>query len=435
MGLAPPTLTTQLVEIEKIVAGGLGLARRPDAPVVLVPRTAAGERVEVEIQDVHVGWTRGRAVRVVEASSARRDPPCPHYGVCGGCQLQHLRYAAQLEAKSGIVAESLARLGGLAVAPPEVVGSPREFEYRNRVTLILRRQPDGGLRAGYHADERSSEIIDVETCPLAEPALNRVWAALRAAWGPGAERLPRGPELRLTLRATLEGAVGLLIEGGEGRGRPDELLSGVEGLRAIWSLDRNGRIKWQEGSPTLVERWGDVTLEVAGQPFLQVNRDVAAALETYVLAECGAVDRHRVVDAYCGYGLRAIELARRGARAVGIDTDGDALGGARSRAAELGLRVRFARDRVERRLARELPAYLVVLNPPRFGLARPVVDALLRQAPARVVYVSCDPATLARDLKRLGPSFELSACRAFDMFPQTAHVESVVTLVRRPQVG
>lgn len=421
-------MALEIVEIEKIVAGGDGLARQPDGPVVLVPRTAPGERVEVELVEAHRQWARGRVVCILDPSGDRRDPPCPHYQVCGGCQLQHLNYEAQLAAKAGIISDTLRRLGGIEIDPPEVAASASEFEYRNRVTFILRRSGRGVI-AGFHALEDPSDLVDVDRCPLAESPINRVWAALREAWGPRAKYLPPARDLRLTLRATHDGRVGLVIEGGEGDAEPESLLDAVDGLAAIWLLDSTAEAGWYVGEPTLSDRWGDHNLRVAGNSFVQVNRDVAAKLELYVHQQCDPVADRRVVDAYCGFGLRALELAWKGARVVGIDTDPHSIATAHEVAVESGATARFVAAPVELALAGELPADLVLLNPPRSGVSGEVIGALLQRPPARVIYVSCDPATLARDLRNLGAKFELAACHGFDMFPQTAHVETVATLL------
>ncbi|MHC4093279.1 MAG: class I SAM-dependent RNA methyltransferase [Planctomycetota bacterium] len=422
-------LTPQILDIDAIVAGGDGLARQADGPVIFVPRTVPGERVEVEIVEQRRQFARGRALRILESSPSRRDPICPHYSLCGGCQLQHIEYDSQLAAKAGVIAESLRRLGGIEVEPPTVVPSGSEFEYRNRITLVLRRTGDGVV-AGYHALESPGEIVDIDHCPLAEPALNRVWAGLRANWGGDAEQLPPGAELRMTLRAGSDGRVGLAIEGAEGRGAPDALLDSVDGLASIWSLGPDGTFDWHVGSAALTDRWGETELQLAGTAFVQVNREVATKLEQHVRALCGDVSGLAVVDAYCGYGLRTVDLAVAGADAVGIDSNHGAIAAAESAAIEFGASTRFVAAPVEAALHSELPADLVILNPPRRGVASRVVETLLADPPARIIYVSCNPATLARDAKLLSARFRVEACRGFDMFPQTAHVESVLMLVR-----
>ncbi len=423
-------MTSDSLEIQTILAGGDGLARPPDGPVVFVPRTAPGDRVEVELTEVHKQWARGTLLRIVEPGPQRRDPPCPHYDICGGCQLQHLSYTAQLEAKSRIIADALRRLGSVEIQPPEVVPSPRQLGYRNRVTFVMRRTGDGVV-AGFHALQDPNRIVDIDRCPLAEDPLNDAWEALRASWGVNADNLPPGKELRLTLRVSSGGVKGLAVEGGEDYGEPETLLEAIDGLAAMWSIGTDGAIEWYAGEAWLKERWEEHELRVAGLSFVQVNRETAAELETYVLERCGEVAGRRLIDAYCGFGVRALRLAWAGARVVGIDSDSDAIGAAEAAAAESGAAARFRTSTVERALAHELPADLVLLNPPRRGVDRRVAQALVERPPARVIYVSCDPATLARDLKLLSSAFDVESCRGFDMFPQTAHVESVVSLARK----
>ena len=423
-------LNNLTVNIDTIIAGGDGLARQEDGPVLFVPRTAPGDHVEIEIVEAHKQWARGRVLRIIEPGPARHDPPCPYYGSCGGCQLQHLEYEAQLSVKSNIIADALRRLGSIEIDPPEVVASPRQLGYRNRVTLTLRRLKEGVV-AGFHCFEDPDRIVDVERCPLAEESLNQLWESLRANWASNADNLPPGKELRLTLRVSSTGELGFAVQGGEDYGEPETLIEKLDGLRSIWSIDEKGEIDWYAGEAWLKERWGEQAFGVAGLSFVQVNHEAAEGLESYVAEQCGDVSGRRVIDGYCGFGLRAMRLAWAGARVVGIDSDADAVSAAEAAAAESGAAARFVAAPLERALQRELPAELVLLNPPRRGVDRQVVDALLTKPPSRIVYVSCDPATLARDLKLLSQSFELTACRGFDLFPQTAHVETVASLARK----
>jgi 23S rRNA (uracil1939-C5)-methyltransferase len=426
-----------LLKIERIVTGGDGIARFEDGRVVFVPRTAPGESVEVEYVEERNQWLRARVVRVVEPSPFRREAPCPHYEDCGGCQLQHLRYDEQLSVKASIVADSLRRIGRIEMEAPEVTPSPREFGYRNRITLVLRRRR-GEIGFGYHALGDPSQLVAIDRCPLAEDPLNEVLPAVSASALKIGGAMSRDGEWRLALRVSSEGRVGLAIEGVKrpvdiDRALLAELLNG--GLVAVWMVSEKGRIIAHAGEETLSEKWGVYEVPLAGTAFVQVNRDASTQLDAYVLEQAAAVPGVRVIDGYCGFGLRAFELAREGADVVGIENDRHVVRSAMVIAAERGLSVRFLAERVENVLPKELPAELVILNPPRGGVAPDVVGALLREPPARIIYVSCDPATLARDLKNLSSGFALDACRAFDLFPQTAHVETVVTLKRLASVS
>lgn len=421
--MPPPT-----VRIERIAAGGEGVGRLGDGRVVFAHRTAPGDLVELELTQQRARWTRGRLVRVLEPAPDRRDAPCRFYADCGGCTVEHLQYPAQLHVKRQIVTDALQRIGGLPLQVEEVVGSPKEFRYRNRVSFALRRLAGGRVVAGFHTLGDPARVVDLDgSCLLPEPAISRAWDSLRNCWGVGASRLPGGVALRLTLRTTVHGEVSLLVEGGEGPGDPDGLIRDVPELVAVWHRAAGEPPGLVAGTPGLPETWGEETLELGGAAFLQVNRGAAELLEAHVVREAGQVSGRTVVDAYCGVGLHARRLARLGARVVGIELDADALSEAR-RAAPAG--AAFELGPVEALLPLHLPADLVVVNPPRAGLGAGAVDALRADPPERMIYISCDPATLARDLRRLAPALEVVHVRCFDLFPQTAHVETVVSLKR-----
>jgi 23S rRNA (uracil1939-C5)-methyltransferase len=404
------------------------VGRLTDGRVVFVHRTAPGDRVEISVTERHERWARGRLLRVLAPSPDRREPPCAFYDECGGCTLEHLRYEAQLRAKGRIVADALTRIGKLNVREPEVVASPREHRYRNRVSFALRRLGSGRVAAGFHALADPERVVDIDgRCLLPEEPIAAVWDRLRAAWGPDARLLPSGERLRLTLRASTAEDVALLVEGGFTPGRPEELLDAVEGLSSIWHRPGGAGAELIAGAPGLPETWGDETVDLTGAAFLQVNRGAAALLEEHVMALCEEVERKRVIDAYCGVGLHARRLARAGAEVVGIELDAAAVSAA-NQGSPLG--ASFLEGAVESVLPGLLPADLVILNPPRAGLAAEVPAALRAEPPERIVYVSCNPATLARDLQRLGDSFRVESIRCFDLFPQTAHVETVVALKR-----
>ena len=421
-----------VVRIDGIAAGGAGVGRLPGGQVVFVHRTAPDETVRVRMTEGRKRWARAELVELVDASPSRRVAPCPHYDRCGGCTLEHLRYDAQLRAKAEIVREALRRIGGVEIDAPEVVPSPSEFGYRNRVSFTLKRLRDGRIVAGFHVLGRPDRILDIGgDCLLPEEPLARAWRALRASWGPGASRLPAGPELRLTLRAGRAGSIGLLVDGGTAGGDAGALLRDVPGLVAVWHrADRTEPVVTLAGADAMAEQWDDFDFELAPTSFLQVNRHTARLLEDHVLERAGDVTGRVVVDAYCGVGFHAQRLAGRAKHVVGIELDAGAVEQARVLAAARGHRnAAFIAGDVGAELPAVLPADLVILNPPRAGVGAEVTDALVANPPARLIYVSCDPATLARDVARLAPALRLDGVRCFDLFPQTSHVETVAELV------
>lgn len=415
----------QIVTITGIAAGGAGVGRLADGRVTFVHRTAPGDRVEVRVTEQKPRWTRARLLQVIDPGPGRREAPCPHYDRCGGCTLEHIDYQAQLDAKSRIVQDAMRRIAHVEVELPSVVGSPQEFRYRNRVSFTLRRDR-GRVVAGFHELEQPDRLLDVTgACLLPEEPLARAWDDLRGAWGPEARRLPSGAELRLTLRASAAGAVTLGVRGGYATGRADELLAAVPALSAVWHRAAGaGDYTLLAGDAALSEVWSDEQVELSGDVFTQVNRGAAALLERHVLERVLEHGPARVLDAYCGVGLHARRLERAGMDVVGIEAHPAAV--AEARRAAPGSR--FLEGTVERRLAEALPVDLAILNPPRTGLSLPVVAGLRAEPPARLLYVSCDPATLSRDLRRLQDDWRVEGVRCFDLFPQTAHVETVVEM-------
>jgi len=430
------------LQVESVAVGGDGVAREPSGRVVFVPVTAPGDRVLAVVTEDRGSFLRARAEEVLAPGPGRRPPPCPYYGACGGCQLQHLAPAAQREAKRGAVRDALLRIGGVEVEVPPVCEAGPRLGYRNRVALTLRRGAGGGdgradaagavVRAGYRARGEPDRIMDVTDCPLAEPAVGEAWRALRRAWGPGARHLPAGDELRITVRGSATGSVAVLVEGGrpDRAGHPERLAAAVPGLSTYaWRPHGKRRARILAGEPALRERWQGFEVDLAPGVFLQVNRRVSEAVDRSLDEGLGSVDGLRILDLYAGVGTRALRWSLRGAEAAACEADPDAVAAGERAASRSGASPELHAGRVEDLLETLLPADVVVLNPPRAGLSREVARALREKGgAARLAYVSCDPATLARDLARLGDAWELAGLEAFDAFPQTAHVETLAWL-------
>jgi len=413
------------IRVRSLGAGGVGVGDLPDGRVIFLPRTAPGDLARVEVLQERPRWARGEMVGLLEAGEGRREAPCPLYDACDGCALQHLEDELQLHWKGRIVGDALRRIGGLDVADPPVEGSPRAFHYRHKATVTLRRLKGGRVVTGFRHRLERGKVVDVGTqCLLLLPELTRMWGGVRGGWGPGARNLPEGRELRLTLRWG-EGQGGMVVRGGKGDGRPEVLLEAAPGLASIWREGADGKIRHVAGDPGLPVSWLGEVFQVSGEAFVQVNPEAGERLHAFVLDLAGDVSGKDVVDAYCGAGILGRALARRGARVAGIEAD--PLGAeAAGRDAPDGFQV--VEGRVEEVLDRHLPADLVILNPPRTGVDARVAEVLRTRPVSRLLYVSCDPATLARDLGRLGEVYRVKSVRAFDLFPQTGHMETVVSL-------
>jgi 23S rRNA (uracil1939-C5)-methyltransferase len=413
---------TAVLTIERIAAGGDGVARH-DGMVVFVPRAVPGDVANVELVRQRT-FARGRVLELVTRSPDREPAPCKHYDGdrCGGCQLQGLRYPAQLVIKGELIRDALVRIGKQSVSSVSVTPSPDIWHYRNTLTLALQRdrlRPSGWLAGMYVAGE-STQVFELSDCLIARPEVMEGWRHLMQS----AEHLPRSAALRVTIRLLQAGGLALTVEGGTQwkQAAIDALVAGVPALHAVW---------WVRDDEVRALRFDRRTIQEAGASFAQVNTRLAALLLDYVVGQVEAVSPLAVVDAYAGSGALSARLLRAGRRvtAIELDQDASAVAGAALREDPLA---RVLTGRVEHLLPHALPAAVVVLNPPRAGVDA-VVPPLIA-APAaqvqRVVYVSCDPATLARDVARLGAGWRVSAVLGFDMFPQTSHVETVCTIDR-----
>lgn len=419
-GTLPETVD---VDIRAVASGGDGVGELPDGRVVFVPRTAPGDRARISIEQSRSSWARGSLVELVEEGDVRVQAPCPLYDRCGGCQLQHLPYASQLEWKGRFVVDALERIGKLTDVPePEVAPSPRTTGYRTRMTFTLRRLRGGRVVAGLHALDRPGHVVDIgDECLLPRSEVLGAWTGLREAWGSGAHRLPDGGRMRLTLRRLGEG-IELVVDGGEPGWRSGGLLDDVAALSAIWHRPANAH------HPALV---AGSSPPGGGDAFEQVNPEAAAELNAHVVSvasEALGEPGGTAVDAYCGAASVGRALAEAGHGVVGIELNPSAVDAAGFEAPD-GFQV--AEGRVEDHLANHLPCDLLLVNPPRTGLDDSIPGVVLAAGPRHVVYVSCDPATLARDVARLGSGYRLAGLRCFDLFPQTAHVETVAVLRAR----
>ena len=419
--------------IDSIAAGGDGIGRT-GGMVAFVPRTAPGDVVRARLRPLG-RMARGRLDSVVEPSSVRVEPPCPHYVIdrCGGCQLQHLTLDAQRDAKQRIVSDALTRIARRSIEVAPVVASPAAWRYRRKLTLALRRR-GGAWIAGLRAYDDPDAVFALADCPITDARVVAAWRAVmaQAALFPDDARELRGA-VRLLDESTGVGedanatpgaaSVAFTLEGGARWPGAERFFAAVPALAALW---------WAPGGQRRRLLFDRGAAGAAGASFVQVNPHVAALLADAVVARAAAHAPATVVDAYAGAGEVAERLARGGSRVTAIELDAEAATVARSRLPEGSRSIAAA---VEEALPEALPADLVIVNPPRGGLDARVCATLEQAAagafgavPRALLYVSCDPATLARDLSRL-PSYTLRSAQPFDMFPQTAHVETLVELV------
>jgi 23S rRNA (uracil1939-C5)-methyltransferase len=410
------------VTIDTVAAGGDGVGRH-EGLVVFVPRTAPGDVVRAELES-RGRFARALPLEVVSPSTERVDPPCAHYtrDACGGCQLQHIAYPAQLAAKQRIVRDAVQRIGRREVPLPFIRQSDEQWRYRSKLTLAMRRREGGGRWvAGLHRFDDPGRVFALADCPITRREVVRVWRDVLAA----AELFPVATELRGSVRQTATGFAFAMI-GGKRWPAHENFFSQVGSLAALWWQPERSEARLLHTRGAAAAGAGDEAAQ-SGAAFAQVNPGVAAELHSHVVSLARGYQPEHVIDAYAGTGETAVPLADSGVRVTAIELDRHAASAAGRRLAEPSTVVAAA---VEDVLETLLPADVVLLNPPRAGLAGTVTAVLEQtaQLPRSLIYVSCDPATLARDLQRL-PSYRIESLLAFDMFPQTAHVETVCELV------
>ena len=415
---------TARVRVDSIAAGGDGVGRH-EGMAVFIPRTAPGDLVDASLE--HRGrFARGTLVSVIESSSSRVAPACEHYtrDRCGGCQLQHMTYEAQLGAKSTIVRDAMQRIAKRDVTAVSVVPSPAPWGYRTKLTLALRWAGNRWV-AGLHRYDDPDAVFQLERCPITDDRVVAIWRDIFAA----SSLLPRTRRLRGAVRLTGDGA-SFVLEGGTQWPGARELAERVPALTTIWWEAQGGRRRLVVDRRAAAHAESTSGAKSPDASFVQVNTAAAQLLHSHVIALAMSHAPATVVDGYAGAGATAIALAERGARVTAIELDAAA---ARWVAAHLPTGSRSLVARVEDALGEALPADVVILNPPRAGVDERVTATLQEaRAPRAIVYVSCNPATLARDVLRL-PGYRVASLTSFDMFPQTAHVETVCELV--PEVA
>jgi 23S rRNA (uracil1939-C5)-methyltransferase/tRNA (uracil-5-)-methyltransferase len=403
------------LEISTLTNLGVGLGRVPlpsienreskienpaaTAWVVMVPFTLPGERVKVRVFRNHKNFSEADLVEVLTPSPHRITPRCELFGRCGGCQYQHFTYAEQLAWKRRQVEELLQHMAGVIFPVAPVIGSPQEFGYRSKITPHFNPpRADGAMPIGFLRQGTRFDLVDVPHCPIATDAINDRLTAARARVLAQRETYTRG--------ATL-------------------LLREASGVVTT------------DYDAVITETVGDLKLRFLARDFFQNNPFILPAFTGYVRAQAAASGARFLVDAYCGSGLFALSCAPAFARVAGIELSESSIRFARENAAANGIaNAVFSAGDAATIFAGLDPAFVgadtaVIIDPPRKGCDESFLAQLFAYGPRAVVYVSCDPATQMRDLKGfLAAGYTLTAVQPFDLFPQTRHLECVITLHR-----
>lgn len=385
------------VEIERLLPGGVGLAHAAGL-TLFVSLAAPGDVVRVKIDRVQGTVGFASIVEVLNASAVRVEPPCPYFGRCGGCDFQQLTYEAQLQAKVEMIRDCLHRIAKLEV-PGEIPITPSldEWHYRSRATW----QVDSDTRLLGYFERGTNRVCDVEYCAVLAPQLQQTLQKVRNYVASKSSRQPRHIDAVL-------GDEGLSVS---------PAIAGFS-ARVISRHIANGHYQF------------------SADTFFQINHQM---LEPLIAAAMGDMTGQKAIDLYCGVGLFTIPMARRFARVTGVEANARAAEFARRNVGSAKLEnIEIANlgvaDWLKHSRSFEVLDFLL-LDPPRVGCENAVIAGILGMRPRRIAYVSCDPATLARDLKKLiAENYSLDSVAAFDMFPQTHHVETVARLTAKRQL-
>jgi 23S rRNA (uracil1939-C5)-methyltransferase len=398
------------LEITGLVYGGDAFGRLADGRAAFVPFSLPGELVLVRILEEKRGHVRGQLVKVLRPAPERIAPLCRHFTVCGNCHYQHMDYSNQLKAKETIFREQLQRIAGIANPPVQpIVPSPLAWNYRNNVQFHHNAQG----KLGY-LEASSDRVVAIEECHLPEKSLNEIWPQVDLEPIPGLNRID--------LRSGADNEVQLILESSSPL--PDMEFELDMPISAV-HLGPDGPVVLA-GDQCVIMQIKDRLFQVSPGAFFQVNTAQAAQMVDHILANLPLTAQSTVLDLYCGVGLFSAFLAEKVNHLIGVEVSVDAC-------EDFSVNLdAFENVDLYMGAAEEiLPALnkkadIVLVDPPRAGLGRQVMDALIAMSPAYIAYISCDPATLARDLKRLIASgYQLEKSTPFDLFPQTYHIESV----------
>ena len=424
------------VRIEKLVYGGEGLAHH-EGQTVFAPFVLPDESVSIELVERRKKFIRGRVAEIKKPSADRTVAPCPYFGVCGGCDYQHIPYELQLRYKSEILRETLSRIGRLRCDGPITTHASRPFGYRNRVQWKIAPDENGSREIGYF-QAGSQNLCAIRQCPIASPKLNEGLGAivnlLKAGKMPATlreiEAFADHDDDRLLLNLALEGSsepsadITALFR---------SLLPNAE---TVLAHDRSNDTFELSGPGYITYRVGDYSYRIGHLSFFQVNRFLLDELVRGVLRDARG---KLALDLFAGVGLFSLPLANRFERLIAVESNPAAARDLENNLTASGAASpNWRHTTVEAFLDHwhERPE-LVVLDPPRTGVAARALTRLAKLAPAEILYLSCDPATLARDLAFLtgeqqkAPGYHISELHLVDIFPQTYHIEALVRLSRR----
>ena len=406
------------ITLTTLTYSGDAMGRLPDNRAIFVPFGLPGERVRVRVTEQKNNYARGEIVEIVDASPERIQARCTHFAICGGCHYQHLPYSKQLDAKKDILRDQLTRIGKIPNPPvAPTVASPSEWNYRNHVQFHL--TEDGKI--GF-VNARGNAVIPISECQLPENNINAFWPGLQFESNMDIERV--------SLRAGADDDLMLLLESDSPDAPELELEAGISVAHVY-----EGHAVVMAGDDHILIRVLGRDFNVSAPSFFQVNTEMAGKMAEHLLSVLPVTKEDTLLDLYCGGGLFSAFFASRAGRVIGIESSASACEDFVVNLDEFE-NVELYEGEAEEilpGLVKQVSDLLyIIVDPPRAGLDRHVIDALVMLQPRVIAYVSCDPSTLARDAKRLiEGGYTLKQVTPFDLFPQTYHIESISIFERR----
>jgi 23S rRNA (uracil1939-C5)-methyltransferase len=400
---------TYEIQLEKFTYGGDAMGRLPDSRAIFVPFGLPGERVRVKLVEEKKNFARGEIVKFLEASPDRINAKCKHFGECGGCHYQNLPYEKQTQAKTDILIDQLKRIGKIENPPvKEMVACPNPWNYRNHVQFSLNQ----GGRLGFQASG-SNKVIPITECHLPEPSINELWHQL--------EFEPDTNIERVSLRAGMKDDLMLVFES-EIPETPE--LEIEAGISVTHVYEENTIVL--AGSDHILMHVLYRDFKVSAASFFQVNTVMAEKMVEHLLACLPISPSTTLLDVYCGVGLFSAFIAPNCGRVIGIESSESSCEDFAVNLDEFNNVELYEGEAEDVIPYLEAKADIVLVDPPRAGLDKSVVDGILKLSPSLIAYVSCDPSTLARDAARLiYGGYTLKEVMPFDLFPQTYHIESI----------
>lgn len=418
-------------EISGLAFGGDGILR-DGSLVVFIPFTAPGDLISYRITSKKKNYARGELVEILKSGKERTVPRCPYFGTCGGCQLQHLTYPAQLEHKRMCVEDSLKRIGRIPIDVVSITPANQSWAYRRHVTLTLTPKNDT-YEAGYIGIDGHS-VVPVNSCPIFVSEENQVIQELQKIVSQLKSSLNNSGKASILKQDNDQ----FLLQLHFPKTPPNCSTVCQEALNRnpIWKgiLVNTEREKLTFGNSKATCRIDHLEIEFSPKAFIQNHPEQSLNIYRRICALASQVGPKSILDLYCGVGISSLLLAGQGMFVVGVEGNKEAVQLANKNAQSNGIKqVSFIQADVAHVLGSLLEKHgsdIVILNPPRIGADESVCQELVKRKPKHIIYISCNPATLARDLQRLGSqNYRVLSCEAFDMFPQTAHVETLVHLI------